>query len=203
MPLRKKLFRYRPLGNDSGFSLVEMLLASAILPIVFFAVFANMSSGMRVWKMFNQPVSQEDTVIFLDRAHHDLSNAFAFTPVPFTGESSRVVLAGRVNAPKTLGGEDGIGRISYFYDDSKNAIIRQEWDISEIHKNQAGQSRVVMEGVSGFFLEYLTYVPTESAYVWKDVWEPTRRPLPAAVRMTISRSSQETISRSFLVPNGN
>jgi prepilin-type N-terminal cleavage/methylation domain-containing protein len=189
--------------RDAGFSLMEMLIVAAIMPVLFFAVFANMSSGLRTWKAFNRPVSEEETVLFIDRAQSDFANAFVYTSLPFTGDLESVSFAAPIQAPKELAGDRGIGRVGYRYDDAGNTLLREESDISEIFRGTPPRVKAVLGGVTGFRIEYLSYVPTESGYVWKEEWAPAKRPLPAAVRLTIDRDNGETLAKTFLVPCGN
>lgn len=187
----------------AGFSLMEMLVVSAILPVIFFSVFANMSSGLRAWKTFNRPVSEEGTVIFLDRVRSDFSSAFAYTDAPFTGDAERLSFAAPIQASQRLGGDRGIGRIGYRYDSSSKSILREESNVSELFKESPPRARSVLSGVSAFYLEYLSYQPAESSYVWAELWQPGKRPLPAAVRMTIDRVDGERLVQTFMVPGGN
>lgn len=182
---------------------MEMVLVAAIMPVVFFSVFANMSSGMRTWKALNQPVSEEGTVVFLDRAQTDFANAFVYKTVPFTGDAASVSFAAPVDSPPSLGAERGIGRIGYRYDASRKAIVRDESNFSDLYKEAPPYSRPVLGEVEVFSIEYLSYVPTDMAFQWRSEWQPGKRPLPAAVRLTVERSNRRSFTKSFLVPCGN
>ena len=182
---------------------MEMLLVSALLPIIFFVIFANMSSGMRAWKSLNQPVSEEGTIIFLDQIRNDFSNTFLYTPIPFIGDSTSLSFAGTVPSDKALGGDRGIGRLGYHLDDSKHMIMRDESNFSEVFKDAKPRERAMLEGVTRLSIEYLTYIPADLAFSWKGSWQPGKKPIPAAVRLTIERSAGENLVKTFLVPGGN
>ena len=181
---------------------MEMLIVSAIMPVIFFTVFANMSSGMRAWQAFNRPVSEEETVTFLDRARQDFSNAFLYASIPFTGDVTSVEFAGLVPSPKELGGERGIGLVGYSFDEAHHTVVRAESNYSEVYKEAPARTRAVLGGVTGLSIEYLVFQPSDKSFLWMEEFRPAKKPLPAAVRLTITRAG-ETLVKTFMVPSGN
>ena len=195
MFLKRNLRRAKP----GGFSLLELLLAASLVPLVSFVIFSNIASGMRLWKALNQAVGEEDVILFRQKLAGDLNRAFKFSEVPFTGEETRVSFAANVWSPEILGGDRGIGSITFFYDDAGKQIVKQETNLSELFKEKPGQSHTLLQHVSALQVQYFGYDPIRDEYVWRETWEASEKMLPVAVRF-LCRLEGESEPRIFTFP---
>ena len=109
--------------SKRGFSLLELLLVTALLPLLSFAIFANFSSGIRLWKTLNQGVPQEDVRIFYQKVSQDVTNTLKYLDVPFSGDKDHVSFATRVDSDPKLGGDRGIGRLGITSSGGKRGFI--------------------------------------------------------------------------------
>ena len=151
MPI-KKTSRRAP--KRRGFSLVELLLVLSLAPIVFFAVYSNFSSGVKLWQRLQVKTPEEDQVIFRLKTQRDFQNALRYVPVPFQGEDTNVAFMACIAATE-LGGDRAIGQVRYFYDDSHNTIVREVRDFSQLYREAQGQVTVMQANVGSFSLQYL------------------------------------------------
>ena len=189
--------------KPGGFSLLELMLAASLIPLVSFVVFSNISSGMRLWKALNQSVYEEDLNLFHQKVAADFNRMFKFSMIPFTGEAARVSFAAPVEAPAGLGGDRGIGRITFFHDDSQKLLVRQEANIGEVNKELPGRSRILMQHVLSFQAQYFSYDILQNEYVWTDEWDSSSKLLPIAVRFTCGQEGgRDPQVFTFPVPAG-
>ena len=170
------------LQKTSGFSLLELLLAASLVPLISFVIFSNISSGLRLWRALNESVLEEDPVLFRQKVGADFDRAFFFSPIPFSGETERVAFASTVDSPPELGGELGIGQVSIFFDASKKVLVKQEANWSDLYKEAPGRTRILLQGVHSFHIQYFSFDALEDAYLWMDEWDPTKKHLPLAAR---------------------
>lgn len=120
--------------SQDGFSLIELLLVAGLAPIVFFAVYMTFSSGVNLWQKLKQPNPEEDLVIFSQKTQQDFQNSIKFSSIVFSGTKDEVSFPAAIHADKNLGGDHGIGRIAYYYDDKTHGIARTVWNFSQVYK---------------------------------------------------------------------
>ncbi len=185
---------------------MELLLVMTLVPIVSFAVYANFNSGFQLWKATNREVPEEDLAVFCHKAAADLSNAFRSSTRPFEGEPDRLQFGAPVIAPSTLGGELGIGQVSYSFDPSRRALFRDDRNISQIHKDRSGRRAVALADVTACAVSYFIKDPLGQGYIWVEAWSADDKIfLPLAVRfdLEIERGGERRpFSRTFPVGAG-
>lgn len=197
--------RRKNAGHPSGFTLVELLLAAALIPVIAFAIFANLSSGFRVWTTLNRQNVFEDVNIFYEKTSFDFYNAFHYTPLPFAGTPDKVSFACRIDAKPSLGGDRGIGEVSYFYDPAQKTVLRVERDLSQIFKDKPAQARAVLTGVISFQIAYFALDPRTRLYGWKEAWTEEEKKLPSAVTIRCEVAGLDrtgSFVRTFEIPAG-
>lgn len=188
-----------------GFSLLELLLVLTLVPVVSFTAYSNLSSGIKLWNSLNRPIIEEELQLFQNKASRDFLSAICFSTIPFQGDAETTSFVSIIKAPAELGGERGIGQVTYGYDASLRAIVREEKDYSQFSNDKPGRKLPVLDGVNSCSLSYLVYDDQAREHVWSDVWAGKANEAPAAVRFTYSilregqaRDTEET----FYVPVG-
>ena len=172
-------------GNGRrGFSLLELLLVMGLAPILFFSVFSNFNTGVKLWAKIVQQTPEEDLNIFSFKVRRDIEHVLPFSPVPFEGDERQIVFPAAVETKPELGGKHGIGEIRLFYDTSANAIVREERNLSEFYRDAAGRHSVLLRNVSAFEFSYLSKDPLQSTHTWTEYWKPSPKNLPVAVKMS-------------------
>ena len=139
-----------PKKSCSGFTLIELLLAAALIPVVSFVIYANLSAGIRIWTKLTQQTPVEDINIFYERSSYDFKNIFRYVTIPFTGKEDKVTFATRIDAAPSLGGDRGIGEVTYFYDPRQKAILRQERNVNQIFREAPGETSLLLKDVLSF-----------------------------------------------------
>lgn len=112
-------------GNQerSAFTLIELLIVTAILGVVIGAIGACLAGGINVWdsaRTFN--VLERDALIGLATVEKDLMNALPIHAIGFEG------MPDSVKFPALLHDMDGIkvGSVEWSFDDLGEALVRRE-----------------------------------------------------------------------------
>lgn len=171
------------LRRRAGFTLVELLLAAALIPVISFAIYGNLSSGIEIWKRLHEQGVSEDVSIFYEKISADLRNTFHYTPIPLAGGGSRISFATRIRTKPSQGGERGIGEVTYAYDSRQQSILREEKNVSQLFREQRGDLKPMLKDVLSFQVSFFYYDETDKIYLWKETWGIEEKKLPLAVRI--------------------
>ncbi len=189
----------------AGFTLLELLVVAALAMVIAVAIYSNFSAGARLWVSLQGSSSIEDENIFYMRTSEDFEKAFRYGQSGFSGESDRVSFMTGIRASEELGGDRGIGQVSFYFDKGRRVIIREERDVSRLFKDSAGPSRVALQNVSALKLTFLGFDKIENAYVWQDAWSDPKGVLPKAVHFDMTLDTPEgpsSVSYHFAIPAG-
>ncbi len=195
----------RPLSwAVAGFSLLELLLVMTLVPIVFFAVYANFSTGIRLWQRLQVDTPEEDVLIFTQKARRDFENVMRYSPIPFEGEKNEATFPTGIESGPALGGHRAMGEVRYFYEENAKAIFRETKNISQAYRQSEGTKDRILKNVSAFSIGYLTFDKLENAYVWNENFRPSKQgELPVAIRLSYSLSEKnENVEQVFFIPVG-
>ena len=192
-------------NRTSGFTLLELLVVAALAMVIAVAIYSNFSAGARLWVSLQGGSSIEDENIFYMRTSEDFEKAFRYGEKGFSGESDRISFMTGIRASEELGGDRGIGQVSYFFDKGRRVILREERDLSRLFKDSAGPSRVALQNVAALKLSYLGFEKTENAFVWQEAWTDPKGALPKAVQFDMTLDTPEgpsKVSYHFAIPAG-
>ena len=67
--------------SRTGFTLVELVLVTAMLSVVGLAAYSAFSNGIRLWKRVNEEVIQEDINMFFVKISRDLRNLSRYSGI--------------------------------------------------------------------------------------------------------------------------
>src|SRR3990167_6177108 len=192
--------------NKAGFSLIELLLVVSFIPILSLAVFGNLTAGFKIWKTLDNDSLTEDLSVFYEKSEKDFGAALLFTGFPFLEEDGKVSFMTLIETDALLGGDRGIGQVTYAYDPSKKALVREQKNVSNLHREEQGQKSVVLRQVMSFKPFFLVYEKLDESYVWKESWEdPEGKRLPLAVRFQLAHLSSaglSNITKTYKIPAG-
>ena len=196
--------------RTQGFTLIEVLITSALMAVLALAVYGLFDSGIRVMRKMVRPLPQEERSIFFEKFSRDLQNLFHYAGVAFKGEKERVVFATTVRTQKELGGDQGIGRVTYSYNSDARAIERLQENVSQIYEGKAAQSAAVLIPVDSLSFEYFGPDSSDKTkYLWSDEWDEAEenftKGIPLAVRVTFTfqdEDQERQIKRAISIPVG-
>ncbi len=166
--------------KNKGFTLIEMLIVTAMLAVVSLAVYATFDSGIKIWKRVNQEMPSEDMDIFFDKFTSDLRNTLKAGNISPSGQKDEFELPVLVNS-RRLGISPG--KVRYRFDHAKGGVIRQRMDYSDIYDGGSGSEELSMRNVKSLKFQYYIYDDEKQEYLWQD--ELTGQVLPLAVRVEL------------------
>ena len=190
--------------SEKGFSLLEILLVLFLAPIVFFAVYSNFSTGVKLWQRLQIVLPEEDQIIFLHKVRSDFNSAMRYSVIPFEGSQEEVVFPSGIQDGLAPGQDRPIGRVRYFYDESARGLMREAADISECYQEKQGKIDRLLDGIGSFQIAYLVEDPDDQEYVWREDFRPQKPgDLPSAVKFSyFSQSSGKGVESTFFIPAG-
>jgi len=197
----------------SGFTLVELVLVTAILAVIGMAVYGTFSNGINIWKKVTEDSVTEDISLFFEKISFDLRNSFKLTGMRFKGERTHVSFPLRIKYSGENGIESTIGQITYSLDKRRKTLKRGEKSYSEFYRKKAGSTRILSESISSLQFKYYVYDEKYKKYSWVTHWQERdetfgiqveeRLPLIVKVEVGIpSEKGEQTFIKTVQLPTG-
>jgi len=184
----------------TGFTLVEILISSAIIALVLGGVYGVLASGIRVWKEGSRSGSAERRErFFLERLSRELRDTFPLTTIPLKGAEDSLAFAALE--------DKGIVRVSYFVN-MENFLCRRLQSYAQSYKKEDEFEYVkLIPGVLALKFSYCYLDNGSGDYKWKDKWKPEEQDsLPRAVKveLELKRESEPAVkfAKTILIPAG-
>jgi len=186
-------------NNDPGFTLVEMLVVTAIVAVVAMALFANISNGVKLWKKVNQELVHQDLNIFLDKFSTDIKNSLRFKGLGFSGDKSHFRIPTIVNSSRL--GVRSIGVAAYIYSESGHVLVRQQEDIPRVYSGEEAPAADAITNIRSLEFQYYYFDKVKKQYVWKE--EASGEDLPLAIQMEFELEDSYKVSLAVNIPVSN
>lgn len=183
------------LNGRRGFSLIELLIAASLIPVVSFAVFSNFRAGVGLWKALHVETPNEDLSLFDRKVMRDFDNAFFYTPLPAIGTSESFTFVAQADVGSFYGASHGIVQVSYFYDASQRALFRRQLNQHEIYKEKPGNVTRLLKDIRSVEMEYF-FIDEFKEHIWDDVWADPAK-MPIAVRVSFDTMDGESRTKVF------
>ncbi|MCF7887457.1 MAG: type II secretion system GspH family protein, partial [Candidatus Omnitrophica bacterium] len=174
-------------SKKKSFTFIELIITTVIIGLAGLAISTVFYNGIKIWR--RATIDKTDTrrlLIGLEKITRRLSNSFEFSGIDFEGEEDIIhfpTLIENDNESLFLG---SVGKVTYFLDKDKNALIEQESNYSQIYQEKEGKSRVIIPAVSEFSLSYCYLDNATGTFMWKDSWEKEEQDtLPLAVKFKL------------------
>ncbi len=168
--------------NKEAFTLVELLIVTALLAVVSLAIYATFNNGIKIWQKINEQAAEEEPDIFFEEFVLDLRNAFKFSGCNFSGKEKELEFITFVSSPRMH--KNTVGKVIYFYDPQSKIISKSSLDYSQIYEGSAGTAQQLARNVESLRFQYYFYDKGTKEYFWLDEW--SKNGLPLAVRMELS-----------------
>ena len=182
--------------HTAAFTLVEILVTTAIAAVISLALFTAFSNGIRIWRRVNTRVAAEQFALFCERFRDDTLRAVNFSTIPCAGRETGLEFACLVAVP----GQPlrGVGRVEYAFENG--GITRAAGDYPSAFAFQRPEGRTVLEGVRVCAFEYYFFDSVKKEYGWAEEWQQPR--LPLAVRLRCEFKDGREAVRTFTFPTG-
>jgi len=196
-----------------GFTLIELVLVTAILGVIGAAVYGTFANGISIWKKVTEDSATENVNLFFEKISFDLRNSFKLTGMRFKGERDKVSFPSKIKFIGDDGIENTIGQITYYIDKRKRALIRKKASYSEVYRKKSGSTRILSENISSLQFKYYVYDERYKKYEWVTHWQEqddtfgiqVEEQLPLIVKVEIgipSEKGEQTFVKTVQLPTG-
>lgn len=171
--------------SKNGFTLIELVLVTAILAVIGMAVYGTFSNGLNIWEKVTEDSVTEDINLFFEKISLDLRNSFKLTGLRFKGGKTKVSFPSKIKYKGEDGLENTIGEITYYIDRKKKTLMRQEANYSEVYRKKPGLVRILSENISSLQFTYYVYEEKYKKYAWVADWQLSDEFLGEVVEETL------------------
>lgn len=156
-----------------AFTLLELIISSAIVVVVGAAVYAVFSGGLSAWRRSGEARHYQRSLRLVSEVMtRELRNTFVFSQIPFKGTKDFISFVSRI---EELSSESPhayyqLGRVSYFVN-KENILCRRQQSYAEFFQDPgAGAVRELVSGVKEIAFSYLDFDAESQEYEWREVW---------------------------------
>lgn len=176
----------------NAFTLIELLIASAIFSLVALGAYTGFQTGLRTYRKIEAASEEwERARIILNRLEIDFRNSFAYTSTDsgFKGEKSAAVFLAQIDEYSGSQLKPQVCRIQYSASDKR--LIRTLYPGTEALKKASEASpRESVYAMDEVSFEYACEsVNPDKPYEWQETWpkdDSQKNFLPPAVKVTLS-----------------
>lgn len=182
--------------RPSGFTFIELLVAMLIFSIVAISIYLSFNVGIHAWRKGEDGYKTRQGMRYLlSSISRELRNAVNSKEIAFSGGADGVSFCKAAN---------GLFKVSYEFDSSKNEIYKVVWTYKENFSAQPGTRSRLASGISDFKLQY-SYTKDEKIE-WSDTWEEANI-VPIAVKVSLTynpggEAQPVAISETVWIPTG-
>ncbi len=157
--------------QKDGFTFVEMLLVTLMVPVVAIALYAMLANGIKVWQLVNRESPQIDMNLFFERISEDLKNSFNYKTIKFVGTDISCTFPTLLKVHQRENGfKQVVGQVSYFYDADTKTLNRQAVDYQQLHSMKKPAARYLMENLESCSFKYYFYDDRKESFFWLNDW---------------------------------
>ncbi len=174
-----------PATARRGFTLLELLVAGALIAVAATVVAGAFAAGFRVWQRASQQGGPyEEAVIALELIQKDVRNSQPFRLVPFRGTESGLEIPSVVTAPGRDSQASQMGSIRYEFSATSRELVR----VTRLFSVPQGESEVreaLLSKVESVRFSYADRGPDgKGALSWSGAW-PAGTNIPVAVKVQV------------------
>ncbi len=170
-------------GNQSGFTLLEVLIAMSIFSVVGITTFALLKNTLSTRRITEQHISAKSAKQqFLNTLNHDFANAVLFAGIGFNGSADKVDFASRMDNDTT---GQNLVHVLYKLDTDSNANTDQLVRLLSNFRKDV-RRETIYSGIANLKFEYLQR--QKKKMIWLPCFNKSDE-LPAAVRLQINNDA--------------
>ncbi len=193
----------RARARNRGFTLLEMLVVTAILAVLVAAILASVAGGLRVWDRSRSFGKREAEAILAFRLiEKDLMNAAPFFGVPFEGEDGRLTFPSillPLPGPDATSFVERPGGTSLIWNRERAVLLRSR----SLFPQQQAEEEVILDGVREFHFRFFgTGEDAGRRPEWTSRWNSASN-MPVAVEIVAAvgdASAPLVLSRRVVLP---
>ena len=184
----------------TGFTLVEMVIVTAMLSVISLAIYATFNSGAKIWQRIDLQEPEEEVNIFFDKFAADLRSCFRFEGMYFLGEEDRVEFPAMVYSNDLE--KRTVGRAIYSYNYMEGRVTRRQSDFSQVYYEDEGDVTLSLLNVSGLGFLYYYYEEKTEKYFWLTEWLGDGLPLAVRIELELNDGVKRTkFAKTITIPS--
>ncbi|MBI4340946.1 MAG: prepilin-type N-terminal cleavage/methylation domain-containing protein [Candidatus Omnitrophica bacterium] len=178
-----------PASSLRGFTLVELLVTTALVALVGATVVAAVTGCLRVWsKVDARGTAEAWTELAFVSLRKDLANVHPFSPVLFEGAYDALSIPSLVEAPagERASGEAQRepGQTTYFYSGRDKALCRSQQAYRALrHASLRERCHAILTGIDRARFSYYAPASDTTEAGWISSWSAPEPPLAVAVEV--------------------
>jgi type II secretory pathway pseudopilin PulG len=198
-PRRKPENKGATAVKPRGFTMLEMVIATCMVALLGFALYAVFSNGMKIFNRVSQPLAQEDVQIFLTHFTSDVRNALPYSKLSFVGTGEHVELVTLVQGQRL--GALSVGKVIYSFDAESGVLSRQQLDMSQLYTQEPVEPSAAIGGIDNFHLYYYAFDPVKQTCLWLDQWNNQELPLAIRLEFILTHDNvSTTVTKTVTIP---
>ncbi|MCF7875337.1 MAG: hypothetical protein K9L99_05700 [Candidatus Omnitrophica bacterium] len=195
-------------GKKKSFTFIELIITTVIVGLAGLAISTVFYNGIKIWRRATvDKTDQRRLIVGLEKITRRLSNTFEFSEIDFEGEEDIVHFPTLIKGGSEDSSLHSVGKVTYFLDKDKTALVEQETNYSQIYQEKEGKSSDLIPAVSEFSLSYCYLDNATGTFMWKDSWEKEEQDtLPLAVKFKLifkkDLPQEKEVVQTVVVPIG-
>jgi prepilin-type N-terminal cleavage/methylation domain-containing protein len=183
-----------------GFTLLELLVAGALIAVAATVVAGAFAAGFRVWQRASQQGGgYEDAIIALELIQKDIRNTEPFRLIPFKGSDSDIEIPSIIAGLGPNGAQNQPGSIRYVFSATSRRLERVKKTVI-VPGGELESREQVMDNVESVRFSYADCGPDgKSAVTWSGAW-PAGTNIPVAVKVQVKAPPLIDLERIVVLP---
>jgi len=188
----------------NAFTLIELIIATAILAVIVVSISSTFSIGIKAWRRGNEGHEFQKVRIALLKIQKELRNSFFFSKIAFKGTSSEITFSLAIPEDNT----EKIYIITYRMDENKDTgaknLVREKRLFSENPQDEKETIKEPVFSVRSIAFKYAYKLKDDSnGFEWQDSWPESQQGIPRAVKISFQLDSGDEIyNKTIFIPQG-
>ncbi len=210
----------KPSGTDSGFTLLEMLLAVSILALVITVMYSSLSVGIKSWEKGERDIEfYQKMRAASELLHREISSTFPYSITPgefdthkkfyaFYGKSDSLKLVSYADLHKRTG---GLSLLELWVDEDRGlllgedaALVTNQSDLNNIDLRDDDRTIELCPNVKKVEFRYFDREKKDGEGEWLERWDPknkgTRLPLFVEISIVFIDDREVELKHRLIVP---
>ena len=193
------------MNKYSGFTLVELLIASSISIAILFTLYISFNAGVFGYRRIRDALNTSVTATrVLSRLNLDLRNSFPFSPAEarLEGNSEEVSFFTLTDTVRQNMTTQDYAHVLYGLEEGRllRTCRRNQDSISNITETRA---QVLAANLTGVSFSYGVFNPEDKTLQWQDTWNQSSG-LPASVKVVLTINDdgegKDNFERTIFLP---
>lgn len=196
---------FKKMSRRKAFTLVELLISSAILAVIMITVYSAFYSGIFGYRDIgeNIEISQEARLIF-NRLNLDLQNSFSYskTGSKFSGDKTNIAFLSLVDSFSEGEMITDYTYVAYKFEDERlERFLKKNKDA--LNTAVSAEVQEMADNIEDLYFNYGYSDAPENPLEWKEAWDTTTA-MPSAVKVKIVFKGKSTyeFERVIFLKNG-